>query len=95
LRSRARAYLRARISGRGDTVRSKALARYSLFSLLWSVITAAFVGGMSLRYEAFLSTLIPRPLTYAVLGLLWVVILLPVLAMFVPPLVERVRLREA
>ena len=95
LRSRARAYLRARISGRGDTMRSKALARYSFFSLVWSIVTAAFVGGMSLRYEAFLATLVPRPLTYAALGLLWVVILLPVLAMFVPPLVERVRVREA
>jgi putative peptide zinc metalloprotease protein len=95
LRSRARTYLRARISGRGDMARSKALARYSFFSLVWSVVTAGFVGGMSLRYEAFLSTLVPRPATYAILGLLWVVILLPALAMVVPPLVERVRVREA
>jgi putative peptide zinc metalloprotease protein len=94
LRNRAREYLRARISGRG-VPRSKPLARYSYLSLAWSTVTAAFVGGMSLRYEPTLSSLVPRPLTYVVLGALWVVILLPVLAMVVPPLVDRFRGRSS
>jgi pSer/pThr/pTyr-binding forkhead associated (FHA) protein len=90
LRNRARQYLRARLSGRGATP-SKALARYSYISIGWSLFTAAFVGAMSLRYEGALSTLLPHPLAYVVLGILWVVVLLPVLSMVVPPLVDRVR----
>ena len=93
LRSRARAYLRDRISGRYAGPPSKSLARYSYVSLLWSLVTAVFVGGLSLRYEPTLATLIPRPLTYVFLCLLGVVVLLPALAMVVPPLVERVRAR--
>jgi putative peptide zinc metalloprotease protein len=94
LRSRGREYLRGRLSGRSAT-RSKSLARYSYFSLAWSLFTAAFVGGLSLRYEGALSTLLPHPLPYVVLVCLWVVALLPVLAMVVPPLVDRLRWRNA
>ena len=94
LRNRAREYLRGRLSGRGAPP-SKALARYSYFALAWSLFTAAFVGALSLRYRAALSTLLPDPLTYTVLASLWVVVLLPVLAMVVPPLVERGRARSA
>jgi putative peptide zinc metalloprotease protein len=94
LRTRAREYLSGRLSGRGAT-RSKSLARYSYFSLAWSLFTAAFVGALSLRYKDALSTLLPYPLPYVVLGCLWVVTLLPVLAMVVPPLIQRVRGRTA
>ena len=91
LRSRARHYLRGRLSGRDAGPPSKSLARYSYVSLAWSLITAAFVGGLSLRYEPTLATLVPRPLTYVLLSLLWVVVLLPGLALVLPPLVERAR----
>lgn len=88
LRARARAYLRGRLSGRGAP-RSRALAAYSILSVAWSIGTAAFVAGMSLRYASSLSTLMPHPAVYAALGFLWILTLLPVLAMIVPPLVER------
>ena len=94
LRARARAYLRGRLSGRGAP-RSRALAAYSILSLAWSIGTAAFVAGMSLRYASALSTLMPHPAVYAALGFLWILALLPVLAMIAPPLVERVRGRTA
>jgi putative peptide zinc metalloprotease protein len=94
LRARGREYLRARLSGRGAPP-SKALARYSYLSLAWSLGTAVFVGALSLRYRGELAALLPQPLTYGALGLLWLVILLPVLAMVVPPLFERARWRNA
>jgi putative peptide zinc metalloprotease protein len=94
LRTRAREYLRGRLGGRGAAP-SKALARYTYLSLVWSAGSALFVGAMSLRYRGQLAALLPQPLTYMALALLWLVILLPTLAMVVPPLLERARWRNA
>lgn len=94
LRRRAREELRRRLGGRAEPARSKTLARYSFFALAWSIVAGAFVGGLAIRYEAVLATVVPRPLTFLVLGAVWVMVFLPALAMVVPPLLDRLRGRR-
>jgi Zn-dependent protease len=91
LRKRARDYLRARLSGRDEVTRSKALARYAWLSFAWSLGTSVFVGAMSLRYKTDLTRLVSRPIADVVIGSLWVAVLLPALALVAPPLIDRVR----
>jgi Zn-dependent protease len=91
LRSKARAFLRGRLSGRREARQSKALARYAYFSLAWSVGTSLFVGATSLRYRAELATLVPRPVADLILASLWIAVLLPALTLIVPPLADRLR----
>jgi putative peptide zinc metalloprotease protein len=93
LRRRAREYLRARLSRRGTgPPSSPVLARYAVISLVWSTVAAIFVAGLSLRYVAPLSTLVPRSVAWTVLAGLWLALFAPVLGMIVPPLRERFRL---
>jgi Zn-dependent protease len=89
LRQRAREQLRARLSGRGDLPRSRVLQRYALLSLAWSLVAALFVGGLTLRYIAPLSTLVPRSVAWGAVAGLWLALFAPVLAIVVPPLRER------
>lgn len=91
LRRRAREDLRRRLSGIGMQARSKTLARYSFFALAWSIVAGGFVGALALRYEATLERLVPRPVAFLALAVLWVVVLLPALAMVVPPALQRLR----
>jgi putative peptide zinc metalloprotease protein len=94
LRGRARQYLSDRLSGRGAPP-SKGLARYAYISLAWTLLSATFVAAMSLRYEAALTAVVPRPLSFVLLGSVWVLVILPALAMVVPPIVDRLRRRRS
>jgi putative peptide zinc metalloprotease protein len=95
LRGRAREQLLRRMSGRGDAGDSGLLARYGAAGLAWSVLTACFAAGMSLRYRPRLAEVAPEPVVWAVLAGLWVVFLLPVIAVLAGPLRARWRSREA
>jgi putative peptide zinc metalloprotease protein len=87
LRRRAREDLRARLSGRARGSRSPVLARYSLFGLAWSTLAALFAVGLSIRYEPRLATLLPGPLPWLALVIVWFVVFAPVfLAVGVPAL---------
>lgn len=94
LRERARASLRARLSGRGTVDPDPALRRYALAGLAWSVIMVAFVVLFSLRYVPVFERLVPPPVVTAVLVTVWLGALVPVLVTVVPPLAQRVRRAE-
>jgi putative peptide zinc metalloprotease protein len=95
LRRRAREQLRASLSGRGGGSSSPVLARYALLSLVWSVVAAVFVAGLSLRYLNPLTAVAPRPVAWTLLAALWLTLFAPVFGMIGPPLRERLRLRAA
>jgi putative peptide zinc metalloprotease protein len=91
LRRRARDQFRLALSGRGGLSGSPVLTRYALFSLVWSVAAAIFVGGLSLRYLAPLSAAVPTSVAWALLAVLWLALFAPVLTWIGPPLRERLR----
>jgi putative peptide zinc metalloprotease protein len=93
LRERAREQLWLRISGRGDGSGSDVLARYSLFSIGWSLVGGSVAVAASLRYEAAFSRLAPPSLVWPVMAMVWVGLFAPVLAMVGAPLLERRRAR--
>jgi putative peptide zinc metalloprotease protein len=71
LRRRAREQL---ARGGGD---SRLLARYSALGFAWSLVAAAFVIGMTLRYRPTLDAIAPEGLVWIGLGAAWVIVLLP------------------
>jgi putative peptide zinc metalloprotease protein len=89
LRRRAREDLRARISGRSRGSPSRVLARYSLFGLAWSTVAGLFAVGLSLRYEPRLASLVPQPLPWVTLAVVWLAVLAPVLIAVGAPLLAR------
>jgi putative peptide zinc metalloprotease protein len=91
LRRRAREQLRRRIAGGGRASDSPSLARYSLLGLVWSVLGAGLAVAMSLRYQPMFARLAPDPVVWVLMLSVWVVLLLPVLALVGPPLLERRR----
>jgi putative peptide zinc metalloprotease protein len=91
LRRRAREDLRARLSGSAGGSRSPVLARYSLFGLAWSTLAALFAVGLSLRYEPRLAALLPGPLPWLALVIVWSVVFAPVLLAVGAPLLVRRR----
>jgi putative peptide zinc metalloprotease protein len=92
LRRRAREDLRARLSGRARGAPSRVLARYSLFGLAWSTVATLFTIGLSLRYEPRLAALLPGPLPWVALMIVWLALFAPVLLTVGAPLVARRRL---
>jgi putative peptide zinc metalloprotease protein len=93
LRRRAREQLRARLSGRSRGPGSPVLTRYALLSVAWTIVAAVFVGALSLRYLKPLSTATARPVAWMLLGCIWVVLFMPVLALLGRPLYDRLRYR--
>jgi putative peptide zinc metalloprotease protein len=91
LRRRALAQLRRRLSGEAEAADSRVLARYAQAVLAWSAIAGLFAVGMSLRYESRLAALVPSPVAWALLAVLWLTFLTPVLVLTIPPLRERRR----
>ena len=95
LRRRARAQLARRLSGRRQPDESPVLVRYAAFGVAWSALAACFAVGMSLRYEPQLAQVVPGPVVWVALCLVWAGLFLPVVVMLGAPLRERRRAREA
>jgi hypothetical protein len=95
LRRRARDQFRLALSGRGGLSGSPVLARYALFSLVWSVAAAIFIGGLSLRYLEPLSAAVPTSVAWALLAVLWLALFAPVFTWIGPPLRDRLRSQAA
>ena len=91
LRRRAREQFARRLSGGPSDGDSPVLARYSLFALGWSVIAAAFVIAMTLRYRPALEALAPEWIVWTVMATVWIAVFVPVLVVVGRPLVERFR----
>ncbi|MGH2948771.1 MAG: FHA domain-containing protein [Solirubrobacteraceae bacterium] len=91
LRRRAREQFSRRLSGRAVDGDSPVLARYSLFGLLWSVLAALFVIGITWRYRSVLEALAPSWIVWTVMATVWVAVFIPVVIVVGKPLVERVR----
>jgi putative peptide zinc metalloprotease protein len=92
LKERARAQLRARLSGTMTKDEgSPVLARYAVAGLVWSAIGAGFVVVLSLRYYDTLSNLLPHGVVIAGFIVFIVVLLLPVVFALVVPVISRAR----
>jgi len=91
LRRRAREQFSRRLSGHGTGDDSPVLARYSLFGLLWSVVAALFVIGLTLRYRAVLESVTPSWIVWTVMATVWLAVFVPVLIVIGRPLVARLR----
>jgi putative peptide zinc metalloprotease protein len=89
LRRRAREQLRRRLRGEPAEDDSRLLARYTILGLAWTVLGAGFAVFMSLRYRAALERLVPLPVVYVLLVLLWLLLLTPLLVAVGSPLLER------
>jgi putative peptide zinc metalloprotease protein len=91
LRRRAREQLRRRLAGEPAAEDSALLARYTILGLAWTVVGAGFAAFMSLRYRASLERLVPLPVVYLLLAMLWLLLLTPLLLAVGGPLLERLR----
>jgi putative peptide zinc metalloprotease protein len=95
LRARASEQLRRRLAGDRGAFTSPVLARYAMLVVAWSLLGAGIAVALSLRYEPMLGRLLPTPLVWAVMGGLWVLLLVPLVALTGPPLMRRLRARMA
>ena len=92
LKERARAQIKARLSGTMDeTEGSPVLGRYAVAGLVWSVIGVGFVLVLSLRYYDRLSKLAPHSVVLGAFILFFIVLLLPVVFALVMPMISRAR----
>ena len=92
LKERARAQLRARLSGTmSEEEGSPVLARYAIAGLVWSVIGVGFVLVLSLRYYDRLSALAPHAVVLGAFILFFIVLLLPVVFALLMPMISRAR----
>jgi putative peptide zinc metalloprotease protein len=55
------------------------LVPYAAAGVVWSALAACFAVGMSLRYRARLAELLPGPVVWMAMAVLWVGFFLPVL----------------
>jgi putative peptide zinc metalloprotease protein len=92
LKERARAQLKARMSGTmTEEEGSPVLGRYAVAGLVWSVIGVGFVLVLSLRYYDRLSLLAPHSVVLGAFILFFIVLLLPVVFALVMPMISRAR----
>jgi putative peptide zinc metalloprotease protein len=92
LKERARAQLKARLSGTmTEEEGSPVLARYAVAGLVWSVIGVGFVVVLSLRYYDRLSALLPHSVVIGGFIVFIIVLLLPVVFALVMPMISRAR----
>jgi putative peptide zinc metalloprotease protein len=91
LRRRAREQFARRLSGAGQEGDSPVLARYSAFGLVWSVVAALFVIGLSFRYRDALDAVAPAWVVWVVLATVWVAVFVPVVVVLAKPLATRLR----
>jgi putative peptide zinc metalloprotease protein len=69
----------------------RALRRYSIAGVVWSVVGALFAIGMSLRYEKIMVALAPKSVVYPVMATIWIALFIPVFLSIGKPLITRVR----
>jgi putative peptide zinc metalloprotease protein len=91
LRRRARVQLEQRLGGTTEATRSRALHRYAVAGLAWSVVAAGFAAALSLRYRAPLEAVAPRSVVWGMLAGLWLGLLTPALVTVGRPVLARVR----
>jgi putative peptide zinc metalloprotease protein len=92
LKQRARAQLKARVSGQATAAEgSPVLGRYAIAGLVWSLIGAGFVAVMSLRYYHRLAALAPHSLILAGFVVFFCLLLLPIPIALGVPLLQRAR----
>jgi putative peptide zinc metalloprotease protein len=91
LRGRALEQLRRRLAGQGRGSDSRLLARYALLALAWTVVAAGCALAFSLRYEQALAAVVPGGAAWALLAVVWLVLLAVPAAIVLPPLRERRR----
>lgn len=95
LRRRARADLQRRLRSGGEAPASPVLRRYALAGLGWSVVATALAVVLSLRYAPALRAVVPAPVAWAMLAMVWVAAAVPALSTLGGPLVARARGRDA
>lgn len=95
LRRRAREQLRRRMSGEPLPSDSQALTRYAILGIGWTVLALGFAVAMSLRFEPVLAGLVPSPFAHILLGAVWILLAIPLVAMAGGPLLDRLRGRGA
>jgi putative peptide zinc metalloprotease protein len=88
LRAKARTWLAARLAGR-PAEGARALVIFSVATILWSVVTALFALGMTLRYYDVMLEFAPRELVWGLLGSFFMVLLIPLFVMAGAPLLQR------
>jgi putative peptide zinc metalloprotease protein len=83
LRRRSREWLSNRLSGReAEPDDAGVLATYAITALVWSLATAAFTVVMSQRYYGYMTAIAPASLVWTVLIAFYILMLLPILAVF-------------
>jgi hypothetical protein len=94
LRRRALEQLKRELEGGEQRSDSSVLARYSIFALGWWVVAASFAAGLSVRYVPVFDRFVPHFAALALVGIVWMGLFVPVLAIVGPPLLARLRSRE-
>jgi putative peptide zinc metalloprotease protein len=94
LRARANEQLRRRLAGEGRGPYSPLLARYSAFRVAWLSLAAMFSVAMSLHYEPRFAALVPAPVAWGAMAVLWVAFFVPVVLALRPVWVTRARARR-
>jgi putative peptide zinc metalloprotease protein len=83
LRRRSKDWLAARLGGRdAEPDDAGVLATYAVTALVWSLATLAFTVVMTQRYYTLLTTLAPASVVWTVLMAFYVLMLLPIIAVF-------------
>jgi putative peptide zinc metalloprotease protein len=88
LRTRARIWLAARLSGR-QAEGARALVIFAGATILWSIVTALFALAMTLRYYDVMLRYAPRELVWGLLGSFFMVLLIPLFVTAGAPLLQR------
>jgi pSer/pThr/pTyr-binding forkhead associated (FHA) protein len=91
LRSEALEQLRQRLTGRQPETRSRLLDWYAITVLVWMTAVAGAAVVLTLRYVPILAALVPEPVAWLLLGIIWVGLFLPVGFMVFPSLLQRYR----
>ena len=94
LKARAHAQFKRRLSGGERGPESALLRRYSEIRVAWLALAGMFAVAMSLHYETRFAALLPRPLVWATMGVLWIAFFVPVAVELVGPLFTRARARR-
>lgn len=89
LRRRARVRVTRALAGHRDRDASRALLAYGVAALAWSLVVAAFAVAASQRIRPVLETHLPSPASWSVLGVAYVLVLLPAAVVVARPLLGR------
>jgi putative peptide zinc metalloprotease protein len=94
LKARANAYFKRRLAGGGAGSESALFLRYSEIRVAWLAVAAMFAVAMSLHYRARFAALLPAPLVWGTMAVLWFAFFAPVAIELGGPVVARLRARR-